>query len=109
STITATDIFGPNGSAVSRVVMQCDIKNFDELGNPIGKLVNFEYDDELGYITPKVKVNGENRGIINSFEVTQDLLGLTKLVNNKAYYYLALAYGYNNYKTYIQDQQDGQK
>lgn len=109
STITATDIFGPNGSAVSRVVMQCDIKNFDEFGNPIGKLVNFEYDDELGYITPKVKVNGENRGIINSFEVTQDLLNLTKLVNNKAYYYLALAYGYNNYKTYIQDQQDGQK
>lgn len=109
STITATDIFGPEGSSKSRLVMQCDVKNFDENGNPIGKITNFEYDDELGHVVPKVKVNGENRGIIHSFEVTQDYFSQSKLVNNKAYYYLALAYGYNNYRTYVPDQQDGQK
>src|SRR5690606_41717137 len=39
----------------------------------------------------------------------QDYFSQSKLVNNKAYYYLALAYGYNNYRTYVPDQQDGQK
>lgn len=113
-TVTATDIFGTDGSTKARLVAQCDVRNFDVNGNPIGKIVNFEYDDELGYSVPKVKVDGSNEGIVHSFKVTEDQFatGDKKLVNHKTYYYMALAYGYNNYKTYDPNDAlalDGQK
>jgi hypothetical protein len=114
-TVTATDVFGPKGSEFGRLVAQCDIKNFDANGNPIGRLVNFEFDDALGFSIPKVKVDGANEGIRHSFKITRDEFSLTSnknLVNHKEYYYMALAYGYNNYKTYNPDDPyalDGQK
>lgn len=113
-TVTATDIFGPDGNAVARLVAQCDVRNFDENGNPIGRLVNFQFDDELGYAVPKVMVNGSNEGIINSFRITEDqfAVGDKRLVNHKTYYYMVLAYGYNNYKPYNPNDPtllDGQK
>ncbi len=114
-TVTATDIFGPDGSEFGRLVAQCDVKNYDANGNPIGKLVNFEYNDALGYSVPAVKVDGANGGIKHSFKITQDEFTSTsskKLVNHKEYYYMTFAYGYNNYKTYNPDDPealDGQK
>ena len=114
-TVTATDIFGTDGSDFGRLVAQCDIRNFDANGNPIGKIVNFEYDDGLGYSVPVVKVDGANQGIKHSFKITQDEFTTTSsktLVNHKDYYYIALAYGYNNYKTYDPNDAnalDGQK
>lgn len=114
ATVTASDIFGDNGTSVARLVAQCDIRNFDESGNPIGKLVNFEYDDELEYSVPKIKVNGANEGISHSFKLTEDQFatGDKKLVNHKTYYYMVIAYGYNNYKRYDPNDPnalDGQK
>lgn len=114
-TVTATDIFGPDGSSKARLVAQCDIRNFDENGNPIGTIVNFEFDEDLGYSVPKVKVQGANEGIVHSFKVTEDLFATgtdKRLVNHKTYYYMALAYGYNNYKKYDPNDPnslDGQK
>lgn len=105
-TVTANDIFGPNGSEFGRLVAQCDVKNFDANGNPIGKLINFEYNDGLGYSVPVVKVDGANQGIRHSFKITQDMFSQTSsnaLVNHKEYYYMTFAYGYNNYKTYNPD------
>jgi len=114
ATVTAVDIFSDDGNSKARLVAQCDIRNFDENGNPIGKLVNFEYDDLLGENVPHVKVNGSNEGIQHSFRITEDLFatGDKRLVNHKTYYYKAFAYGYNNYKTYNPDDPnalDGQK
>jgi hypothetical protein len=114
-TVTATDIFGSDGSSFGRLVAQCDIRNFDANGNPIAKIINFEYNDGLGYSVPVVKVDGENQGIKHSFKITQDEFTLTSsktLVNHKDYYYMALAYGYNNYKKFDPNDAtalDGQK
>jgi hypothetical protein len=92
----------------ARLVAQCDVKN------GVDRLVNFVFDEELGFSIPVEKVDGEDEGIRHSFRVTEDLFstGDRGLVNNKTYYFLAVAYGYNNYKNYDpSDPQylDGQK
>lgn len=105
ATVTSTDIFGPDGSNKARLVAQCDVRNFDENGNPIGRLVNYRYDEQIQASVPMVMVNGTNEGIVHSFRITEDQFatGDKRLVNHKTYYYMALAYGYNNYKTYNPD------
>lgn len=87
----------------ARLVAQCDIKN------GVSKLVNFEFDEELGFSIPVEKVDGEDKGIRHSFRVTEDLFasGDRKIVNHKTYYYMAVAYGYNNYKTYVPSDPNG--
>jgi hypothetical protein len=77
-------------------VAQCDIKD------NVSRIINFEFDEELGFSVPKERVNGENKGIRHSFRVTNDLFaqGQSKLVNFKKYYYMAVSYAYNNYETY---------
>ena len=92
----------------ARLVAQCDIKN------GVADLINFEFDEELGFSVPKLKAEASDKGISHTFRVTEDLFatGNRGLVNNKTYYYIAVAYGYNNYKTYNPndpDALDGQK
>ncbi len=86
----------------ARLVYQCDIENYDKSGNPIGRLINFEYDEDLGASKPVLKVDGENKGIKHSFVLTEDKFatGDKRLVNYKTYYYVAIAYGYNLFKKY---------
>ena len=80
----------------SRLVAQCDIKD------GYSKIINFEFDEDLQAAVPVERVNGENLGIKHTFKVDQDLfaLGNAKLVNFKTYYYMAVSYATNNYKTY---------
>lgn len=92
----------------ARLVAQCDVKN------GVGRLVNFEFDEELGFSIPVEKVDGSDEGIKHTFRITEDLFasGSRTLVNHKNYYYLAVAYGYNNYKDYDPNDAtklDGQK
>lgn len=92
----------------ARVVAQCDIKD------GIGKLVNFEFDEVLQAGIPVQKVLGEDKGIRHSFQISEDLFaqGTRTLVNFKRYYYMAVAYAYNNYKDYVPGDPlyiDGQK
>ena len=94
--------------AKARLVAQCDIKD------NIAKIINFEFSDELNASIPVVRVNGENKGIRHSFSVKTDLFaqGSPRLVNFKKYYYMAIAYAHNNYKTYTPNDPlslDGQK
>jgi len=93
--ISASEI-GDNSKA--RLVMQYDIKN------NLSEIINFEFDDDLGYSIPVRKAfGGFNKGIQHSFTVTEDLFasGTVKtLVNHKTYYYIAISYAYNNYKDY---------
>ncbi len=72
----------------ARVVFQCDIK--DE----VSQIINQEFDDKVGVSVPKLKVNGENKGIIHSFELREDLFASQdkRLVNFKTYYYLVVSY-----------------
>ena len=76
----------------ARLVAQVDLKN------DIDRLINFEFDEDLGFAVPVEKVDGNNEGIQHSFLVTEDLFaqGDRRLVNHKTYYYIAMAYAYND-------------
>lgn len=76
----------------ARLVAQCDIEN------NIDRLINFEFDEDLGYSVPTEKVDGANQGIRHSFLITEDQFaqGNRTLVNHKTYYYIAVAYAYND-------------
>ena len=94
--------------SVSRLVAQCDIKN------GISKIVNFVWSEDLNGNVPIMEVDGSDDGIVHSFRVFEDMFatGDKKLVNHKRYYYMAVAYAYNNFKTYNQTDPlaiDGQK
>ncbi|MFH1321410.1 MAG: hypothetical protein ABII90_12270, partial [Bacteroidota bacterium] len=84
---------------LARLVAQCDVKD------SVGKIVNFEYNEELGADVPTLMVDGEDMGIRHSFQVTEDLfaMGDKRLVNHKTYYFLAIAYAYNQFKVYTYD------
>jgi len=94
--VGSTDLDDPSKA---RLIRQYDIVNFDKNGNPIGRLINWEFDEDLQVSVPKEKVNGANLGIERSFEVTQDVFatGNRQLVNYKTYYFIAIAYAYNEY------------
>ncbi len=103
--VSVADINDPEKA---RLVAQCDKKN------TVSKIINFEFDEALGFSIPVEKVNGENKGIRHSFRLTQDAFatGDRRLINHKTYYYIAVAYAYNNFKTYNPNDPlalDGQK
>jgi hypothetical protein len=99
--VSPSDITNPD---LARLVAQCDIKNFKEDGEPIGQLVNFTLSEELGSNVPQEMVNGSNDGIEHTFQITNDQFatGDRRLVNHKKYYYMAVAYAFNEYKRYDQ-------
>lgn len=112
ATVSSSELTNPD---VSRLVAQCDIQNIDPLTNaPIAQLINFTFSEDLNASIPVEMVNGANDGLKHSFRITQDQFasGNSELVNHKKYYYMAVAYAYNNYKKYDQNdplQLDGQK
>lgn len=93
---------------LARLVFQCDIKD------SITKLVNYEFDSDIGVSVPSVKVEGSNTGIEHSFSIKEDMFatGDRKLVNFKRYYFMAVSYAVNEFKKYDPndpDYLDGQK
>ena len=89
-----------DNNAKARLVFQCDVRN------GVSHLVNYEWDDHIGAIVPSLKVEGADAGITHSFVVTDDKFATTdnpSLINHKTYYYMAVAYAYNNYMDYAQD------
>ncbi len=88
----------------ARLVWQSDIKD------GVGKLVNHIFDEAIGFDVPQIMVDGADEGISHTFSITKDLfaIGDDRLINEKEYYYMAVAYGYNNYLTYVTGN-DGQK
>lgn len=101
-----------NDPSKARLAVQCDLKN------EFGQLVNFSFNPGLNANEPMLKnptIAGYNKGIKHSFKITEDKFAAgtdKKLVNHKTYYFLAVAYGANNFKTYNQTDPstfDGQK
>ena len=89
----------------AKLVFECDIK--DDVKN----LINFSLNQELQILEGELKVRANNEGIQHSFVIGKDVFstGTTdNLINNKKYYFMAIAYAHNNYKQYVQDLQDGQ-
>jgi len=100
--VGAIDLENPN---LARLIKQYDIINYNEkTGEPIGRLINWEFDGDLGTSVPKEKVYGSNTGIEHSFEVTRDAFTKDLLVNYKTYYFIAVAYAYNEYLPFELDQ-----
>ncbi len=92
----------------SRLVAQVDLKN------GITQLINYELDNTIGVDVPQEMVNGADEGIRHSFRVTRDLFaqGDDRVINHKTYYFVAIAYGHNNYKDFDNtdpNKLDGQK
>lgn len=96
-----------------RLIAQCDIVNFREDGTAIGQLINWEFDQSLNTNVAVEKVNGANNGIQRTFRITEDKFasGNTTLVNHKTYYFMVIAYAYNEYAPFSIDEQvtDGLK
>ncbi len=84
----------------ARLVYQCDVKN------NVGSIINYVYSEDLGASVPTLMVEGGDTGISHSFVITQDAFTTNSdpnLVNHKTYYFMSLAYAYNNYLTYSDD------
>jgi hypothetical protein len=98
ATVTAADIERGDANK-ARLVAQCDIVN------GISRIINWEYDGYLGLNVPREKVNGENKGLFHSIRVTDDKFatGDRRLVNHKKYYFIAIAYAFNEFAKYSVD------
>ncbi len=104
ASVSATDL---NDASKALLIAQCDIEN------GAGQLVNWIYNDAVGTSVATEMVNGSNKGIFHSLIVTEDKFatGTNKaLVNHKEYYFMVIAYGYNEYKKFSlnADNLDGQ-
>jgi len=100
ATVGAADLYD---DTKSRLVAQCDVQN------GVSKLVNWTFDANLNGNSGQVMVNGADLGIKHTFVITQDQFSNstnTTLVNHKQYYFMAVAYGYNQYKPYQPDSID---
>lgn len=96
--VNSEDLFN---ETKAKLVMQCDIKN------DVVRVVNYTFDGQVNAIVPKVMVDGENKGLRSTVRLTEDAFASgdnKRLVNSKTYYYMSVAYAYNNYITYKQDQ-----
>ena len=93
ATVSASEL---TDATKARLVAQCD------LADNVSQLVNFSPDENLGTLVPVEMVKGNNKGIVHSFVVTEDKFssGNPTLINHKPYYYMAVAYGHNNFKTF---------
>jgi hypothetical protein len=105
SSVSVTDL---NDASKALLIAQCDVEN------NAGQLINWIYNDALGTSVATEMVNGSNEGVSHSFRITEDKFatGTNKnLVNHKEYYFLVLAYGYNEYKHFSLDADnlDGQQ
>ena len=97
------DASGLYDDTKARLVAQCDIQN------GVSKLVNWTFDANLNGNSGQVMVTGADQGIQHSFVITTDQFPQTAsnaLINHKQYYFMAVAYGYNQYKPYQPDSLD---
>lgn len=95
SGISINDIEDPDKA---RIVFQTDVKD------GVADLINYNFDDILNASVPVKKVTAADDGIQRTFSITEDVFasGNTRLVNFKTYYYLAIAYGYNQFKPFLE-------
>lgn len=91
SQVSISDIHDPKRAVL---VFQCDIKN------NVTQLVNHYFDQALESNVPVEEVNGSNKGIVHSFKLQNDKFTEERLINHKQYYFLAVAYGYNEFMKY---------
>lgn len=83
----------------SRLIFQADVKN------GVTTIYNWSSIPDPNPLAtepiwiPELRVQGSDQGIRHTFRITEDQFASEdrRLVNHKKYYFLAVAYGYNNY------------
>ena len=93
NTVSPSDLSDINKS---RLIAQCDVLN------GVSQVINYTYDGLMEASVPSLEADGANAGIFHSMRVTTDAFaqGDNKLINHRTYYFMLLAYGYNNYDEY---------
>lgn len=88
----------------ARLIYQGDIRN------GVSKVYNYVKDEETGYIVVEEMADGSDEGIQHSLQVKEDLFasGDRKLINHKTYYFIAIAYAYNNHTNFDEDNPSSQ-
>ncbi|HTM65003.1 MAG TPA: hypothetical protein VL093_01670, partial [Flavipsychrobacter sp.] len=103
--ISISQIFNDRGEVDNELaveVFQTDIRN------GVGQITNWVKDIDIKNCSdtcwyPSIKVDGKDSGIVHSFAVTQDAFATgndKRLVNYKNYYFVAVAYAYNNFQNF---------
>ncbi len=89
---------------LARLVYQGDLED------NVAQIINYPFNEIINSPVPTEMVNGANVGVASSVRVTEDKFaqGDPRLVNFKSYYYMAIAYGYNNYEPYDIQARSGQ-
>ncbi|MBK6551239.1 MAG: T9SS C-terminal target domain-containing protein [Flavobacteriales bacterium] len=89
---------------LARLVYQGDIQD------DVAQIINYPFDQVLDLPVATEMVRGANVGVASSVRLLEDAFasGDPRLVNFKSYYYLAIAYGYNNYEPYNFNERTGQ-
>ncbi len=105
--VTTGELDNPEKAAL---IYQCDvvdgvskIYNWKTINNP-GVGTDFVY-------VPELQVEGEEAGISHTIKITEDRFAVNdrRLVNNKKYYFVSVAYAYNDYDTFDPNTAVGQK
>lgn len=80
----------------ARLIAQCDVRN------GVTNMINYDRDGTTGIIVPELMVQGTDNGIIRSFRITTDAFATSanSLINHRTYYFMVIAYGYNEYAPY---------
>lgn len=86
--VSQTDLDNPD---LARLIFQVDVED------GITQIVNRYFDPVVSDYIPKEEVNGENKGIRHTFEVTRDAFatGNDLLVNHKTYHFIVVAYAFS--------------
>ncbi|NJN32881.1 MAG: hypothetical protein HC817_00080 [Saprospiraceae bacterium] len=94
----------------SRLIFQVDIQD------SVSKIFNWTSQPDPNFpgrtiYTPVLKTDGLNQGIRYTFSVKEDRFATgdnKRLINNKKYYFVAIAYAYNNYAKFDEKRSQGQ-
>lgn len=103
SQITSAEIFDPVTGEVDNTkayeVFQCDVKN------GVNQIVNYGSNIAVNGANtfPMIKVSGRDSGITHSFVLTNDQFSTgadKRFINYHTYYFVAIAYSYNNFAAF---------
>lgn len=97
--VTPADIFLENGTVNGELAVE--VFQVDKQ-NGVKRIINYDKSTDISDTTyvPVVKIEGADSGIRHSFQVTTDVFATgedKRLVNYRNYYFVAVAYAYNNF------------
>ncbi len=87
NTVTVADIYDINRA---KPLFQCDLKN------GIRTIVNKDFSTLTGETNSRILVEGADKGIVHTFDITKDAFNNNApLANNRPYYFVCIAYAYS--------------